>query len=237
MFPNLEIVLPERSEDSISESLRELTRQICLKTDDDGSGGLGGEYGYGCNFENNIFMMHRYCWCERDDCPWCTEESPNFLFKSTGAEIIWYKYIGRDQHLSLGKLPEDWLKQCLSSIWEEDDCWIEFSKTYNDDENERDLITLCFSPFDKNAIIKIYLNYFNPLYVVKTWDADTFFNTFFDEDMNESEYNKVQKLRKKYPQMDKKINEMALEYNKDMIEWHQKRIEIIKDCKNDKPRN
>lgn len=26
---------------------------------------------YGTNFENDVFMMHRFCWCERDDCPWC----------------------------------------------------------------------------------------------------------------------------------------------------------------------
>jgi hypothetical protein len=26
---------------------------------------------YGADFENDIFMMHRYCWCEKDDCPWC----------------------------------------------------------------------------------------------------------------------------------------------------------------------
>lgn len=36
------------------------------------SGGLlGGEYGYGGIYENEVFMMHPYCWCEADDCPWC----------------------------------------------------------------------------------------------------------------------------------------------------------------------
>ena len=34
-------------------------------------GGLGGMYGYGCRFENSVFGMHPYCWCDRDDCPWC----------------------------------------------------------------------------------------------------------------------------------------------------------------------
>ena len=231
MFPDLTIFLPERSEDSMSESLRELTRQICLKTDDDGSGGLGGEYGYGCNFENSVFAMHRYCWCENDDCKWCNGEEPNFYYKPSGTCISWYKYIGRDNDID-GSLPDDWFKTCIESIWGKNDCWIEFSKN-----DEYDLITLCFSPFDEDAIVSIHLDYFNPLYVVKTWDADTFFNTFFDEDMNESEYKKVEKLRKKYPQMDKKISEMALKYNKEMIEWHQKRIEIIKDCKNDKSRD
>jgi hypothetical protein len=34
-------------------------------------GALGGKYGYGVEFENEIFMMHPFCWCEQEDCPWC----------------------------------------------------------------------------------------------------------------------------------------------------------------------
>lgn len=26
---------------------------------------------YGTNYVNDTFMLHRYCWCEDDDCPWC----------------------------------------------------------------------------------------------------------------------------------------------------------------------
>ncbi len=26
---------------------------------------------YGATFENDVFMMHPYCWCEQDGCPWC----------------------------------------------------------------------------------------------------------------------------------------------------------------------
>lgn len=26
---------------------------------------------YGTDFENDVFMMHHYCWCDKDDCPWC----------------------------------------------------------------------------------------------------------------------------------------------------------------------
>lgn len=231
MFPYIQVVLPEKSMNELSENLRELTRQICLKTDDDGSGGLGGEYGYGCNFENDVFLMNRYCWCEQDGCKVCNGEVPNFLYKPTNASVSWYKYIGRDNDVD-GELPNDWFKTCIESLWGKNDCWIEFSKDDGDD-----LITLCFSPSDKDSIIQIYLGKFNPLLAVKCWDANTFFNTLFDDYMNESAYKKVKKLRKKYPQMDKKINEMALKHNQDMIEWHQKRIEIIEDYKNDKPRN
>jgi hypothetical protein len=33
----------------------------------------GGEWAekYGTAFENDEFMMHPYCWCEEDECPWC----------------------------------------------------------------------------------------------------------------------------------------------------------------------
>jgi hypothetical protein len=26
---------------------------------------------YGINFNSPVFSMHKYCWCEREDCPWC----------------------------------------------------------------------------------------------------------------------------------------------------------------------
>lgn len=35
-------------------------------------GCLGGEFGYGARCENDVFMMHPYCWCEHVDCLWCT---------------------------------------------------------------------------------------------------------------------------------------------------------------------
>jgi len=113
------IVFPEWSDDHISTSLRELTKHICLKTEEaDWGGVLGGQYGYGCDYENNVFMMHRFCWCESDDCPWCKfdeEAAPNFLFKETNATVHWYKYIGRSMEVE-GNLPLDWLVKCVESI-------------------------------------------------------------------------------------------------------------------------
>src|SRR5690606_35696842 len=26
---------------------------------------------YGVEYENDVFMIHPFCWCERQDCPWC----------------------------------------------------------------------------------------------------------------------------------------------------------------------
>jgi hypothetical protein len=27
---------------------------------------------YSTQFDNDVFMLHRYCWCEREDCAWCS---------------------------------------------------------------------------------------------------------------------------------------------------------------------
>jgi hypothetical protein len=121
---DVNIILPERSRDSISEDLRYLTEFICrnqVGTDHDGNGGLGGSYGYGVNHENDVFMIHRFCWCEQPECPWCLEcackyhyedpkeykglvideecrncrekpePAPQFLHKPSGSTVNWYK--------------------------------------------------------------------------------------------------------------------------------------------------
>lgn len=60
------------SGDAISEGLYALSETIIrgLQPDRDG-GGLGGRFGYGANFENDVFMMHPFCWREEDNCLWC----------------------------------------------------------------------------------------------------------------------------------------------------------------------
>lgn len=57
---------------------------------------------YGTNFENDTFMMHQFCWCGRDDCPWCREndKAPNFHYKPLDFKVWWYKYIGRDMEMT-----------------------------------------------------------------------------------------------------------------------------------------
>ena len=104
-----------------------------------GGGLLGGEFGYGVDYENDIFMMHPFCWCERDDCGWCagigvmpqllrevgnvkyaeSERLPNFLYKPTNTRIWWYKYIGRGMEQK-GSLPDDWLEKCKDSLEKHD---------------------------------------------------------------------------------------------------------------------
>jgi hypothetical protein len=130
------VVLPQCSDDLVSELLRDLTRRIVQRTGDETGYGLGGRFGYGENYENDVFMMHRYCWCERADCPWCLscdctwsgpecadcknddrKPAPNFLHKPSGAMAHWYKYIGRGMEIS----DADWpavIAECVSSLKE-----------------------------------------------------------------------------------------------------------------------
>lgn len=68
---------------------------------------------YGTNIETDKFMMHRFCWCEMDNCPWCWDEEehgeqkPNFHYKPTDFRVSWYKYIGRgmtmNRQISIGE--------------------------------------------------------------------------------------------------------------------------------------
>lgn len=67
-----QIIIPGREDDSVSNFLVWLT-EVLDKTGraDAHHGLLGGQYGYGADFENDVFMLHSYCWCERPDCLWC----------------------------------------------------------------------------------------------------------------------------------------------------------------------
>lgn len=96
-----EFMCPAASSDALSTFLRMLTFKLyALGKDERGFGGFGGAFGYGANFENDTFMMHRYCWCEKDGCVWCAGEAPNFHHKPSGLTVRWYKYIGRDNEMS-----------------------------------------------------------------------------------------------------------------------------------------
>lgn len=124
--------------EDISNELYELTEYITKKKFNNkwqGGGLLGGEYGYGVDFENDTFMMHPFCWCGEEDCGWCSgagampqlarelmgvnykdsDRLPNFLYKPTKAKVWWYKYIGRGMEQD-GDLPKNWLKKCKDSL-------------------------------------------------------------------------------------------------------------------------
>jgi hypothetical protein len=108
---DVHIVLPERSVDAVSGGLRYLTEVLCVNKigdDTDGSGGLGGDYGYGVDFENDTFMLHRFCWCEQDDCPWCAGcECPSeaFHYFVDGEEVTCDRWMGFFDEMTGGWKP------------------------------------------------------------------------------------------------------------------------------------
>lgn len=66
----IQIITPEVSDDEISNDLRRLTKAICDKYPDrDTSYGLGGEHGYGTEWDSPVFEMRRFYWGDCD-CGW-----------------------------------------------------------------------------------------------------------------------------------------------------------------------
>ena len=105
------IVVPKEADGELVE----LTQYLCDTLGLEGGNGLGGQNGYGVDYENDTFMMHPYCWCEQDDCKWCNRKSPNFLYRPTGGKVWWYKWIGRGEEIK-GKFDKDWLQKCIDSV-------------------------------------------------------------------------------------------------------------------------
>ena len=110
----IEIVIPYQADSGLVELTEYLTKKV-FRGVWQGGGLLGGEFGYGVDYENDTFMMHPYCWCEQDDCKWCGLGEPNFIYKPTGYKLWWYKYIGRGEE-SEGELPNNWLGVCKKSV-------------------------------------------------------------------------------------------------------------------------
>lgn len=90
----VEFIGPGKSEDALSESLCLLTHQLQLLTPkDQHSGGVfGGRYGYGVAFENDVFMMHPFCWCEKSECQWCASCECQHRYMFDGAPITEDEY-------------------------------------------------------------------------------------------------------------------------------------------------
>lgn len=82
--------------------------------------GLGGTFGYGADYENGVFLMHRYCWCEEESCAWCGEtNAPNFSHKGSGLTLHWYKWIGRGMEWSREVDATEWRRiyaECVASV-------------------------------------------------------------------------------------------------------------------------
>lgn len=100
---------------------------------------------YGTDYENDVFLMKPYCWCDKEDgtCLWCIHgdhpqfdellrarfgttdyqeyrdrryyDPPNFWFKPTDFRLNWYKYIGRDMASNKEEIAGDFLAQVFAT--------------------------------------------------------------------------------------------------------------------------
>lgn len=121
MSKNVEIVVPagmfgaDLSDNTLASWLRILSKSIEQDTNEWAEK-------YSTNFENDIFKLHRYCWCDRWDCGYCNPDEsgwtlPNFWHKPSDMQVWWYKYIGRS--MSVKHPPEkleDVFIECLLSL-------------------------------------------------------------------------------------------------------------------------
>lgn len=88
------IVLPAVSRDRISADLRELTALINeVAPDRVARGLLGGDNGYGAEFENDVFVMHPYYWgdceCGHAEKAWEWENSHSHAAECYQSLIDW----------------------------------------------------------------------------------------------------------------------------------------------------
>lgn len=227
-----EIIIPKGA--NRGDLMVELTRQLSLKTGNSGGFGLGGENGYGIDYENDVFMMHPFCWCESYDCLWCAEDKENFLYKPTNFKMWWYKYIGRDERTE-GKLPKDWFQKCIDSIWGKNDCYADFSLSPRSvsegllGRKESPYVQLCFNVHDK-AIVKAELSPMADAYVVNGWSLDDIISDVRNGLMEENSKleKQIRKYDKKYPALRKKITKDAIKWHEDQIAWHKANIKDLK---------
>ena len=124
---DVKIILPKRASESIEMDLVYLTEVLVTnKLGESCDGFLGGQFGYGIDFENEVFFMAHCCQglCKEDEdgnptCQACKREC-NFEHKPSGLKICWYKWIGRSQEYKPNKPNQDeWniiFKECIESL-------------------------------------------------------------------------------------------------------------------------
>lgn len=94
----VQLILPKGADltDGLDHGLVTLTEAIAqLDGDKVAHGFLGGEFGYGGHWENEVFLMHPFCWCDREDCPWCMGcdcPDTSYHYFVDGSEVTYKEY-------------------------------------------------------------------------------------------------------------------------------------------------
>jgi hypothetical protein len=88
------IVLPECDRSEVSEGLRRLV----VRMENNGvgitHGFLGGLHGYGADWDTPVFFMKPFCWCDKDDCPWCAGCTCEHIYSVDGQDVDYERWIG-----------------------------------------------------------------------------------------------------------------------------------------------
>ncbi len=116
----------------MSERLENLFRALLLllHVDDviEREGKISEEYPflnarYGTEYENKIFSLHPYCWCEKDDCEYCSGNKPLFIHKPSGFAMSWYKYWPRG--VTVNRYDPEEIERifvdCIDSVYRDED--------------------------------------------------------------------------------------------------------------------
>lgn len=113
-FHGVQVSVPETTEDFISDGLRAITEVIARVTGEDLQRGfLGGEFGYGADYETDVFKMYPFCWCEGADCEYCRGCECGiklYYFDNFGKEIDRTSWVALDG----GKMHHEVIKECIN---------------------------------------------------------------------------------------------------------------------------
>lgn len=100
-------------QDFVSDGLRYLGSAIAEKYKQGNP--CGNE---GAHFENEVFSMHSFCWCDQDPGSPHEEGCPD-NFSCGDFSVDWYKYLGRGTSQSHSLTFEQWSEiftKCLASL-------------------------------------------------------------------------------------------------------------------------
>lgn len=81
--------------------------------------------GYALKFDNDVFYLRAYCWCDRKTCPQCGDSPSeyNFFYKPEGLGLTWYKYAIRAGYFNRATTLEDFrriITLCIESVRPDD---------------------------------------------------------------------------------------------------------------------
>lgn len=125
---NINIILPEGSvlpsdyqylgdPNTVEGGLRLLTKILLEKHCVVPSGGFGGDFGYGFKHDSDVFMMHPFCWCEQETCPWCAGCECETILLLDGVESTYEQWSALYDSIVPRDVDDDVLDAACKEAW------------------------------------------------------------------------------------------------------------------------